>query len=85
MLTDINEIIKTNALLSIYTQKSENDSTGRPIYLGYAEPGTATTAAKWQIRKLTYDSAGAVTDIQFASGTNDFIHVWDNRATYSYS
>ena len=53
-------------------------------YIGYAAPGTATSAAAWQIRKLTY-SGGDVTQVNFAAGVNDYTKVWDDRATYSYS
>lgn len=55
------------------------------VYIGYAAPGTAKSAAAWQIRKITYDSNNNITDIQFASGVNDYTKVWDDRATYSYS
>lgn len=56
-----------------------------PVYIGYARPDAATSAAEWQIKKVTYDSNNNVTAIQFAAGVNDFNKVWDNRATYSYS
>ena len=68
-----------------YTQKFENDSLGRAIYIGFAEPGSATSDPKWQIRKQTKDSIGAATDIQFANGENTFDKIWDDRASYSYS
>lgn len=58
-------------------------SGGDLIYLGYARPGAATSAAEWQIRKLTY-SSGNVTQTDFASGVNDYDKVWDNRAAYVY-
>lgn len=65
------------------TMKAEY-STGNIIYLGYAAPGSAVTASAWQIRKYTYDGDD-VTDVQFANGKNDYIHVWNGRAGYSYS
>lgn len=63
----------------------ENDSMGKPIYIGYADAGTATSTARWQIRKLTYDANNAVTNVQFASGVNTFNKIWDSRADYEYS
>jgi len=54
-------------------------------YHGVAKPGTATSAARWQIKKYTYDGNGNVTSIKFADGTNDYVAVWDNRAGYTYS
>ena len=61
------------------------DGGANPIYMGRAAPGTATSAAAWQIRKLTYDGSDNVIAIQFADGTNDYDQVWDNRAGLSYS
>lgn len=53
-------------------------------YIGRAQPGSATSEAKWQIKKYTY-SSGLVTDIQFADGANDYVHIWDERTGLSYS
>jgi len=59
-------------------------SGGNPIYVGWAEPGTASSAVGWKIIKLTW-SGSEVTDIQYPNGDNAFIYVWDSRAGYSYS
>ena len=53
-------------------------------YVGKAAPGTATSAALWQIKRLTYTSAGDVT-VEVADGDLDFDNVWDNRASLTYS
>lgn len=58
---------------------------GQPIYIGKAHPDTLASAAKWQIRKLTYDGNNAVTDISYADATNEFIKVWNDRAQYDYT
>ena len=55
------------------------------IYEGYAAPGTATSAAAWQIVKHTYDGSDNRLTTKFAGGTNDYNQVWDNRASLSYS
>ncbi len=55
------------------------------VYEGYAAPGTATTAAAWQIVKHTYDGSNNRLTTMFAGGTNDYNQVWDNRASLSYS
>ncbi len=55
------------------------------IYEGYAAPGTATSAAAWQIVKYTYDGSDNRLTTKFAGGTNDYNQVWDNRASLSYS
>jgi len=54
-------------------------------YHGVAKPGTATSAAGWQIKKYTYDGNGNILTLKFAAGTNDYVAVWDNRASYTYS
>lgn len=52
-------------------------------YVGYASPGTATSAASWQIKKL--NTSGSVTTIYYASGSAAYNQIWDNRASLSYS
>lgn len=68
----------------LLTQKIAYDGSNRAEYIGYAIPGTASSEAKWLIKKLTYSAAG-VTDVQFAGGAAKFDQVWDNRAAASYS
>lgn len=55
-----------------------------PVYVGYAVPGSATSAAVWQIRKFTYVGTNP-TAIRFAGGSRLFNAVWDDRASLSYS
>jgi len=55
------------------------------VYEGWAAPGTATSAAAWQICKHTYDGTPNRLTTKFAGGTNDYNQVWDNRASLSYS
>lgn len=63
----------------------ENDANGLAIYIGKAAPGSATSAAKWKIQKLTYVN-NAVTQIDFANGSPAYEFAWDLRATaYTYS
>ena len=56
-----------------------------PIYVGLAAAGTATSAASWQIRKLTYDGNSNPTAILYANGTTAFSAIYDNRAALAYS
>lgn len=65
-------------------QKMVYNASGLPTYIGLAKAGTATSAAGWQIRKLTY-TGNNVTAVDFADGDNNFDNVWDNYATGSYS
>ena len=62
----------------------EYDGSSNPIYLGIAAPGTPTSQALWQIRKLTFDGSNNVTAIEYADGTPSFIKEWDERTTGGY-
>lgn len=60
------------------------------IYKGEARSGASTSAAAWQIAKLTYDGSDNVTSItwpqnSFGVATTAYEFVWDNRASYTYS
>lgn len=68
-----------------FTRLMEYDGSGNLIYYGRAAPGTAASAAAWSIMELTYDVNDNLTSIQWAGGTKAFEHVWDNRASLSYS
>jgi len=60
-----------------------DDASATTTYIGKAPIGTATSAAKWQIQKIS--SSGTVTTIAWAAGSNHFGQIWDNRASLSYS
>lgn len=60
------------------------------IYKGFARAGGSTSAAIWQIAKMTYDGSNNLLTItwpQDANGhaSNDYQFQWDLRATYTYS
>jgi hypothetical protein len=76
------------ALPGIYTQKMDN--TGglagtSPKYIGFAAPGTATSAASWAIQLLGYDANDAINSVTWAGGSIAFTNIWDNRAGLNYS
>jgi hypothetical protein len=50
-------------------------------YVGEAEPGAATEAAVWRVKRLD-TSAGVI--LLYADGTAEFDKAWDSRASYSY-
>lgn len=60
-----------------------DDVGGGISYVGKAVAGTTTSAALWQISRVT-DSAGDVV-VEFADGDNGYDNIWDNRASLSYS
>lgn len=53
-------------------------------YIGFAQPNTATAEDAWAILRLTY-VASDLSEVLWASGTNQFTRVWDDRASYVYS
>ena len=69
------------------TNKMVVDYVGgkQAIYVGLAKPGTGSGTAKWQIKKITYDANGNITNISFAGGTLSFVNRWSLRASYTYS
>ncbi len=59
-------------------------SDGQPVYVGWADPGEATSAARWRITKAP-GSGSAWTAVQDAGGAIRFDKVWDARASLDYS
>jgi hypothetical protein len=60
------------------------DTAGVYKYVGEADPGTATSAATWRIKRVEF-LAGDDIEIKWAAGVNTFTEIWDNRAGLSYS
>ena len=80
-------IVLVSAVLladDFYTVRTEYDANNNPVYIGRADPGTANTDAKWQIRKLLYDGSNNCTHILFAEGSWKFKFRWSSRAVYNY-
>lgn len=59
-----------------------DEASSSITYVGKAVPASATSAAVWQISKLT-TSAGDLS-VEYADG-GDFSQIWDDRASLSYS
>jgi hypothetical protein len=62
---------------------SIDEPSSSVTYIGQAVMGTATSAASWQIKKITV--SGTVTSITWADANDSFDNIWDNRASLSYS
>lgn len=58
-----------------------DESGGTYTYFGFASPASATSAARWKIKRLTQ----ATNVFQLADGNDQYDNVWDNRASLSYS
>jgi len=68
-----------------YTTEIDYNGGTNAIYIGQANPGTATSAGYWQIKFITYDGNNNPTSITWANGSSNFGFIWNNRASYSYS
>lgn len=58
-----------------------DDTGGTYTYFGFAAPASATSAARWKVKRLTQ----ATNVFQLADGNDQYDNVWDNRASLSYS
>ena len=65
---------------------------GGPVYIGWAPPGVAQTAAMWKIILISYSTivVGGVsmtveTQRRFANGDVGFKVAWSKRTGYTYS
>jgi len=63
-------------------QMKIDEASATVTYIGYAGHGVATSSALWYIEKVSV--SGTVTSIQKAKG-GQFVNVWDDRATLTYS
>ena len=61
-----------------------NDTNGNPVFLGRAKVGIGLDEEKWQIRKITYDSAQGITRVEWPEDTDgltrsDFEFAWTSE------
>ena len=69
---------------SVYEYTTKVDEVdANTTYIGEATPGTATSEAKWRIKKISV--SGTVTSISWAGGSRSFDQIWDNRLSLSYN
>ncbi len=55
------------------------------VYVGYALPGSATSAPAWSIQYIQYDGNGNTTSTQWSTLYASWGDIWDSRTTLSYS
>ena len=68
---------------SINEKLLQVDTEGTTTYLGYADPGTLTSASLWAIKRVI--ETGNDVSITWADGNNNFDNIWDDRLTLTYS
>jgi len=59
-----------------------DEANSTTTYIGMGKVGSATSAAVWQIRRIT--KSGTVTVFEFADSNDLYDNIWDNRASLSY-
>lgn len=59
--------------------------SGDYIYIGWAEPGTATSAASWRVSRIYINSGTGDATQLWADGDLSFDNIFDDRASLSYS
>lgn len=59
-----------------------DEASATITYIGEATPGTAEGAASWRVKRITTSGANVI--IEWA-GSADFGHIWNNRASLTYT
>lgn len=67
--------------VSSVPMKIRQADVGSYIYYGFAKPGASESQAYWRIMREDATTG----DVDFAEGTDDFIYIWDDRASYTYA
>jgi YD repeat-containing protein len=68
-----------------FARRMDYDVSDNLIFIGRADIASVTSAAVWQIQKLSYDVSGNPLSIIWADGNEEFDNIWDNRNSLSYS
>lgn len=63
-------------------KKAIDQASASVTYIGLATPGSALSAATWQIKRITV--TGTQTVIEYANSNLNFSSIWNNRASLSY-
>lgn len=78
-MTTFSSQVKRTVTISAYKTRIADD--GNYNYVGNAVPGSATSDAVWQIKRIDNTTG----DIDWAGGALNFKWIWDNRTSLSYS
>lgn len=82
----VREILKYQEGINLQTKIDDTTDTDY-VYIGVANPGTATSADDWSIQRITV----ATGDVAWAklsgegAGTSSFNKEWDERTSYTYN
>ncbi len=79
----INNLASTLGTTDFYEQRLDNDSAGRPMYVGFSpKPNANVDNQIWFIRKLSYDNNNFINRVQIPDNGAGFIYSWTSRASY---
>ncbi|MBX9744890.1 MAG: hypothetical protein K2X08_06750 [Chlamydiales bacterium] len=79
----INNLASTLGTTDFYEQRLDNDSAGRPMYVGFSPTPNANVDSQiWFIRKLSYDNNNFINRVQIPDNGAGFIYSWTSRASY---
>ena len=70
---------------SLLFYKSGGNGDGKVEYICTADSGVATTTAKWQVSRLTYDSSNRVSTITWAGGNDEFNQTCSSPSGLTFS
>lgn len=56
-----------------------------PRFVGWAEPGTATSDPKWRIVRITFDANDLPIALEWPDKSIAYAYIWDNRGALTYS
>jgi hypothetical protein len=77
---------KTSEFVGVDTYRAAYDNAGRIVYEGFADAGTLETAARWAIKKYSYEiGTGLLLDKKWADGDIAFDNIWANRESLTYA
>ncbi len=82
---DLGTIHAQSVILSSGGKLIDATSTTDVIYICEAEPGVATSAALWRIKKVSFPPTASFILVQWADGDQRFNNVCDDRTSLSYS
>lgn len=70
---------------NVFTLKYDYDGSNNQVYVGWTQPGTASSSTGWRIMKQNYNASNFPTDVQWPNASTAFDFIWDQRSAYSYS
>jgi len=68
-----------------YNEETDFDDVNDYIYKGFAAVGSATSSAVWRIQRIEFIGADGDITKRWANDDEDFVHIWDNRVSLTYT